>query len=344
MAPAGGRRDVLIVSRSGDLHARLLLAEIRDLGGQPDMVVADDLVDGGARWSTAGLGSIRAADELEVRPEEYGALWWRRGAISQRASSALDHPVHRAMVDAAWRDFLVGLCATRFAGTWVSRPELTARAENKIVQLTAARDAGLLVPLTVITQDPAEVRALWQATSGRLVVKSLRNAGGFTYPTRHLAAEDLDRSESIRLAPAIYQEEVPGVSHLRAHWLGTRFLTFRIRSNALDWRGDLGVPMEVATLARDTEDQLTRMLLRLGLAFGVCDLKEAPDGGVYFLEVNPQGQFAFWDGLVPGAHVCTAVAGYLLALARGEVMLPTTAEVQGQRPTPVRTTLDAASA
>ena len=249
-------------------------------------------------------------------------LWWRRGATSQAASSDLDDPVHRAMVDAAWRDFLIGLCGIRFTGTWVSRPEVTARAENKLVQLDAARKAGLLVPTTVITQDPAEVRGLWEVTSGRLVVKAQRSAGGFTYPTRRLAQEDLDRTAAIKLAPAIYQEEVPGVSHLRTHWLGTRFLTVRVRSKALDWRRDLGVPMEVAALPSEIEYQLTKMFLQLGLAFGVCDLKESPDGKVHFLEVNPQGQFAFWDALIPGANVCSAVANYLLALSRGDVVLP----------------------
>jgi phospholipase/lecithinase/hemolysin len=64
------------------------------------------------------------------------------------------------------------------------------------------------------------------------------------------------------------------------------------------------------------------MLSHLGLAFGICDLKESPDGVLHFLEVNPQGQFAFWDALVPGANVCSAVAGYLLALARGDVVVP----------------------
>jgi hypothetical protein len=42
---------------------------------------------------------------------------------------------------------------------------------------------------------------------------------------------------------------------------------------------------------------IRRVLDVLGLEMGIVDIKETPDGEFVWLEVNPQGQFLFLEGL-----------------------------------------------
>ena len=63
------------------------------------------------------------------------------------------------------------------------------------------------------------------------------------------------------------------------------------------WR--LANDMSVEPLEADPvlAAQLREVVARLGLRMGVFDLKVRPDGHVVFLEVNPQGQFLFVEGM-----------------------------------------------
>ena len=60
---------------------------------------------------------------------------------------------------------MLGTLRTAFRGRWVSDPEATRRAENKLVQLVAAKAAGFRVPRTLVSNDPAEMN---QPRGGRM--------------------------------------------------------------------------------------------------------------------------------------------------------------------------------
>jgi hypothetical protein len=49
----------------------------------------------------------------------------------------------------------------------------------------------------------------------------------------------------------------------------------------------------------------------LGLSFGVLDLRVGLDGEYYFLEVNPQGQFAYLE-IKTGLPIFTSLANLLV--------------------------------
>ena len=57
------------------------------------------------------------------------------------------------------------------------------------------------------------------------------------------------------------------------------------------------------------------MVRHLGLAMGVVDLKLDGDGEPVWLEVNPQGQFLFVEGL-SGVPLTRALAEFLAARSR----------------------------
>jgi hypothetical protein len=78
---------------------------------------------------------------------------------------------------------------------------------------------------------------------------------------------------------------------------GRRAHAVQIETERLDWRLDLDTPITPVQLEANLERQLADVLKRLGLRMGVADLKITPDGDPVWLELNPQGQFLFIEGL-----------------------------------------------
>ena len=65
---------------------------------------------------------------------------------------------------------MAGILASSFAGQWISRPEATDRASDKIGQLAVAAGAEKWVPRTLVSQSREEVLAFAQDV-GRIIVK-----------------------------------------------------------------------------------------------------------------------------------------------------------------------------
>ena len=123
-----------------------------------------------------------------------------------------------------------------------------------------------------------------------------------------------DVDESLRTCPAIYQEYVPGTQHIRAHCFGDAVFATLIESDTLDWRANYDVPMREMEISDSLKSQLLSVMRTLGLKMGICDLKIATSGEPVWLEVNPQGQFLFVEGIT-GMKLSYKLAEYLATQA-----------------------------
>jgi glutathione synthase/RimK-type ligase-like ATP-grasp enzyme len=315
----GNNPYVVIVSRALDLHAHIVVNELQKFGDVRATVLASDQIYGStiSTWQSRSQRHARlpSEDGSTIRVEEINLIWWRRGAMDQREAREINDENVRGLIDADCWAALTGILEVAFSGVWVSHPVDTERAENKILQLMTAANAGLTVPNTLVTQDLSEVRKFYHELGGAVVVKALRGARAMSLPTRMLSTEDLQRTEAVAAAPAIYQEYVQGTRHLRVHCFGEHLVAVAIESPELDWRQNLSVPISPYELPSELQKSIIRTLRRLNLQFGVCDLKETPDGEIVWLEVNPQGQFAFLDGLGLGLNLCSKFAEYIRDIA-----------------------------
>jgi hypothetical protein len=84
-----------------------------------------------------------------------------------------------------------------------------------------------------------------------------------------------------------------------------------IESDQLDWRPNLNVPEPPYPVSDDLHTRARQIRDRLALRMGVIELKETPDGELVRLEVNPQGQFLFLEGLV-GMQLADEFADFLI--------------------------------
>ncbi|MGW2598719.1 ATP-grasp domain-containing protein [Streptomyces klenkii] len=303
------RKSVLIVSNTNDLHALAVRRELAARGFPVHLLACDRLRD---HPLTFGFGSEPFLETEGGRVETAGVstVWWRRPSLDQRLpEGALDEDqVHFVNTNckATLRSFLRG----SFTGTWVSSPEATDRAADKLHQLNVARRLGLRVPDTLLSNDPASVRAFHRRHGGRVIIKAALNSSRVFLATR---PADLDRvsDAQIRAVPGLYQEFIPGTAHLRVNCFGTDIHAALIETDALDWRPDINVPISAHRIDAALQKQLIALLEALDLRTGVMDLKISDHGETVWFEVNPQGQFLFLEPLT-GQNLLAAFTEFLL--------------------------------
>lgn len=309
------KRRVLIVSAESDLHAIIIQDALRKLPDTLCDILSSDRIAGAGvlNWSTDRIrvcASLPIAGGKQVGARDIDVIWWRRAGYPQQVPQGISNPAHIDLINNDCRVALAGVLLNEFRGTWINHPVNTQVAGNKLVQLRAAQQAGFRVPDTLVSQAPSDVRRFCRSRKGKVIVKAVSGTTEAQLITRMVTEGLLASPDAIKLCPAIYQEYIPGRRHLRVQCFGQTFQTVMITSRRLDWRTNLNVPLREVGLSTETRDMLTAVLRELGLKMGVVDLKLTPDGEVVWLEINPQGQFLFLEGLT-GVGLTAAFAQFL---------------------------------
>lgn len=189
---------------------------------------------------------------------------------------------------------------------WVNRKEtVDYLASNKLYQQLIANQTGLLVPATLISNNPESVISFSTPKEGLLLksigyIKLDEEDRKFIYSQRFSHNELIESTEAIRRCPIFCQEYVQKFYEHRVMVIGCRVLACRIDSQAsektkVDWRHyDFeNVKHSPVELPFSIQENLLRFMKAIGLQYGAIDLIETPKGEFVFLEVNPSGQWGW---------------------------------------------------
>lgn len=314
---------VLIISTAEDPHARAVTGHIEELGERVRLVDLSRFPQHAhltVRYTCCGKRAFELGDSDEPAGlDEYGSVWWRRPQQPDLGSDIPD-ATHRLFAANEIHEALAGLWYALDAH-WINDPARDHVAHRKVKQLRVAQDAGLRIPDTLITSDPAAARSYIDRRGYRGVIyKSFSALEDEWRETRVLRAEELRLLDYVRYAPVIFQEYVEAVYDIRATVVGRRIFAAAIHSQETDYPVDFRMDMENAAIEPiELPDEVSSRLLdymsRLGLVYGAIDLRLRPDGEYVFLEVNPAGQWLFVEEKT-GQPIAAAMAEALVR--RGE--------------------------
>ena len=211
---------------------------------------------------------------------------------------------------------------------WVSEPGKITEASFKVEQLQSASKIGFRTPKTLITNNPDELQRFYQECNGEVIYKTLWRPSveyghmASTILTTPVTTEHLKNINNVRLSACLFQEYVHKQIELRICVIGQQVFAVEIHSQAVeatkyDWRNypfeDL--PHMPHRLPTDVRDFCLRLVIdHYGLAFGAIDMIVTPSGEYVFLEINPNGQWA-WLELVTDLPLTDAMA-HLLATGK----------------------------
>lgn len=313
---------IVAVSHREDLHALAVQHAVRSRGSHDFHIVESDNISGreGVSWSShsersygAPAAAFLTSESVKISVEEAELLWWRRPKMDQEITAHTGSTHERGLVNNDCRGALGGILAATFRGEWLSSPQATDQAADKLYQLCVAREAGLRVPRTLVSQSRDDVIAFSRSVK-RTIVKPVVGARGPALYTRWLDAPETIPASSFEVCPATYQEYIEGRRHIRLNCFGEQMYAALIETDDLDWRPNLNVPISRWPVPPELRRMVSEVLRRMGLRMGVVDLKLTPEGEPVWLEVNPQGQFLFLEPLT-GEPLTEHFADFLISEA-----------------------------
>ena len=267
----------------------------------------------GAGWTLSG-------HEGDIRLDDVRGAYFRRPLAPVPVCNTEDTSAVEYCVD-EWSAVLHAIWNV-LEGRWLNSPFSIDRAEDKPRQLDVARSVGFQVPDTLVTNDFDAAKAFVE-DGGDAIGKPLRHAliedtetGRIIFTNRLTVLSEADR-EAFGLAPVILQREVRKACDLRVTVVGDRVFAAEIHSQEtvgteIDWRrgSDPTLPHVVALLPDEIANACILLTKKLGLRFGAIDLIRDQAGAYWFLEINPNGQWA-WIEKRTGQPISAAIVDLL---------------------------------
>ena len=273
-----------------------------------------------------GQGAIRTP-EWTLPLDCLHAAWLRHTHVGLIGTEGVDADHLRAVrvqSDLALRAALSTLpCFT------LDPPGRLDAAPFSLGQLRLARDCGMSVPRTLLSNDPRRVKEFIDGNPRGTICKMVQSSSskvpgpnGWDFvPTRRISADDLPYLPRVALCPMVFQEEIPKARELRITAVGDHLFTAALDpQGAIDWRQDPAlvggfVPWNLDPAAAAA---LRRILAATGLRFATFDVLLTPEGEHVFLEYNCISFYDFIEDCA-GLPISEAIVNLLISQDRPEI-------------------------
>lgn len=247
-------------------------------------------------------GSIEIANNTH-HLEEFTAVWFRKNLQSHLSDVFSGETLKQATKEStAAKNAILYALESAF---WFDSPFDIQRAENKQLQLILAKQCGLTIPKSLLSNSPEAVRDFFHQENGNIISKMLtplsnfmKHSETFVY-TSKVEKKHLESLESLRFCPMQFQQEIQKEYELRVIYVDGKFFTGKIATTAIidnkkpDWRRakQQNFYWQSYELPENIGKKITHLMNKLSLNFGALDIIRATNGDYTFLEVNPCGEW-----------------------------------------------------
>jgi glutathione synthase/RimK-type ligase-like ATP-grasp enzyme len=242
-------------------------------------------------------------------PKQITNIWYRRP--EEFKHDGLGDSPEAKYTRAEWAEFFENFFAHVPKVQWMNHPSMNAAASRKLEQLSTAAQLGIKIPDTLVTQEPEELKAFYAKHGGRLIAKPLStgyvergkdDADSLIY-TNRVKPEDVEKLDDLSVCPTLFQEcvdkdfdvritvvdsELTAVKLLAKEADGTQRCDIR-RNNMVD------VSHSEIELPGHVSDGVWQLMRKYQLRFAAIDMVVSLAGEWMFLEINPNGQWAWID-------------------------------------------------
>ncbi len=285
---------ILVIGSDRDFHARYILGELHRRGKTAlyldTMMFPEKLKMSLDPMNQASHGVLRFADQASVALSEIQSVYWRyhHGVfVSPEVEPELSSMVYRENSSA-----LGSLFRMMPHVRWVNPVEAIEGHQYKPHQLALISQMGILIPDTLISNDPEAVKAFYEKHAGKVIYKPVRGGAH----TQMLTVQDLsdERLHELRHAPVQFQQYIAG-ENIRVYVVGDALFAAEIRAETLDFRDQENAPIVSIDLPEAIQHQCYQVAEALQYVFTGIDIRRTPEGEYFFLEGNPSPMFIHFE-------------------------------------------------
>jgi glutathione synthase/RimK-type ligase-like ATP-grasp enzyme len=318
---------ILLLSNERDLTTDYIVQELQRRNIEYFRLNSERLASAIVRFTPEPSDWTIEYDGTVLAVSNVGAAYFRRPGLPT-ALTSIKAADERRYCEQEWLSVLHSLYGA-LENRWLNAPAHIAAAEDKPRQLALAAKIGFALPQTLVTNDPQSARLFIR--QGRSVAKTLR-AGLLTnegtgeerviFTNRVTVADDSSFSASVQAAPLILQREIEKKADIRATVVDDTVMAASIESQVkeetvVDWRkgSHVDLPHDQHRLPLDVEEKCRALTAALNLRFAAIDLILDRANQYWFLEANPNGQWA-WIESRTGHLISRRLVDALLATAQ----------------------------
>jgi glutathione synthase/RimK-type ligase-like ATP-grasp enzyme len=298
--------SILIITMAGDVHSLAVEFALNLMGQEVFHWVPSEFTNEQLHSFYISNNRLHCDPSLKYFPQYISAVWFRR-LVMPKASRLLpkeDRIIAQRETESFIKFLFPFLAKDAFN---VNAPDAIWKANNKMLQLELARQAGIRIPETVVSNDINVIKEFLRS-SKNVIYKTFFPASwnDAVLYTSKVSEEDLPSAEILKCTPGIFQKYIEKKYELRVTMFGRFPVAVKIHSQnhhegLLDWRSvsTNELSYEKCTIPQSLIDCLLYIMKNLGIVFGCFDVIVTPDDEYYFLEVNEQGQFLWIEAYNP---------------------------------------------
>jgi len=290
----------LVISARNDPHLPYVLKHVTKevLIIDPVQLVAGDFLDYAFQGEqTEVVYKGRSLQDVD-------AVWYRRPSPVSEVSMRVD-PSKLAYAQSAINRHVLALNYLLTDALWISDVHSIKRADVKPLQLQFAAAVGLNVPETIFVSSHQTAQSFLEK-HGRCIVKpqAVEFPKGMKCYAKVVHKNDKLNFAGLKYDPYIMQAYVVPRVEYRVTVVGDTVFSAAIKSANQeqpesyfrDWRTayqDGSFRAVAVDLSSEVEAACVQLVRMFGLQYGAIDLIEDEEGRIWFLEINPNGQWAF---------------------------------------------------
>ncbi len=303
---------ILLLSNDGDLSCDIVQNWLSDLSYPWMRLNAFDLLKSKVDIALTPLGEYKITINGELFPiQDINAVWFRKFGFFRCSDSYLQL-VEKDKLDDTALSFIVKefstvldtICDALQDKNWLTSPKNINL--NKVKVLRIAQECGFLIPKTHIINNSEQLKKC----SGSLISKSIydptiaswgKENRSMMYTTK-ISNRDIENIPSLFL-PSMVQKLIDKKLEIRTFYLDGECYSMAIFSQndqttkydfrCYNWiKPNRYVPYK---LNDQTETKIQCLMDKIGLNCGSLDFIMNNYSCLYFLEVNPTGQFGMVD-------------------------------------------------
>lgn len=277
---------LLIITDSTDATSDCIIQEFTKIGYTDFFRFNTDLYESySIEVSSCGFNITDVLGRI-VDHKNISALYWRKPwmTIEPQPYTLEDFEYHQRQY--LLRD-IVNLCIHKYKIYHLVEPYAERRV-GKIIQMTVGKKYFTIPDWKIVSGE--KVKTL----SPPWLVKTLysRRVGMTSPSVTAWSSETLSPSYQWFL-----QKEVKGDYDVTVVYVNGHIFAYRLKREHLDWRIDINESMVWTKfmLSNDITKNIKHYMNELNLKYGRLDFIQDTKGMLHFLEVNPNGQFAWLD-------------------------------------------------
>lgn len=301
-------KTVLVITNKDDITVDFVIKELQKRGITYYRLNTEDIPNKiyvNFNINTATYELFDGIKQITINLLEFDSVYYRRPLLNNLYYIDGINMQERNYLRSELAFVLEGIYKILKDKFWLNNIYDIREAENKIYQLQLAQEVGFLVPQSLISNQIGKVNQFKTSIGDECIVKPIKsgNVNGESTPkaifTTKINDEHFEDIERIEAFPIYIQNNIHKQYDLRIIVIGTEIYAAQIhsqvsKSSEIDWRkGSDILEHRVHNLPENIKKMCIELTKRLNLNYSAIDMVVDRQGQYVFLEINPNGQWAW---------------------------------------------------